>query len=71
MEKQLHVFDKNERIAVFRQIEDILADNMYDIASVSSTLTYFGDPSLRNAQMPREAYNGAAPYMKYWWFDKA
>jgi ABC-type transport system substrate-binding protein len=69
--KQLGVFDKNERIGVFRQIEDILADNMYDIVSVSSTLCYFGDASLRNAQMPREAYNGATPYMKYWWFDKA
>jgi len=48
-----------------------MADQMYDIVSVSSTLTYFGDPNLRNAQMPREAYNGAEPYMKYWWFDKA
>ena len=70
VEKQLGVFDKNERIAVFRQIEDILAENMYDIAGVSSSLTWFGDGSLRNAQMPREAYNGATPYMKYWWFER-
>jgi hypothetical protein len=48
-----------------------LADNTYDIASVSSTLTWFGDGSLRNSQMPREAYNGATPYMKFWWFDKS
>ncbi len=51
-------------------MEDILAEEMYHVVSVSSTLTYFGDPSLKNAQMPREAYNGATPYMKYWWFDK-
>ena len=71
VEKQLGTFDKQERISVFHAIEDILAENMYDIASVSSTLTWFGDGSLRNSQMPREAYNGATPYMKYWWFDKA
>ena len=71
VDKQIGTFDKNERIAVFRTVEDILAENMYDIASVSSTLTWFGDGSLRNSQMPREAYNGATPYMKYWWFDKA
>jgi len=47
-------------------VEDILADNMYDIASVSSTLTWFADGLMRNTQMPREAYNGATPYMKYW-----
>lgn len=69
-EKQAQTFDKNDRIAVFRQMEDILAEEMYHVVSVSSTLTYFGDPSLKNAQMPREAYNGATPYMKYWWFDK-
>ena len=69
--KQLGAFDKQERISVFRAVEDVLAENMYDIASVSSTLTWFADGSLRNTQMPREAYNGATPYMKYWWFDKA
>ena len=57
--------------AAFRQMEDILADEMYHVVAVSGMLCYFGDPSLRNAQMPREAYNGATPYMKYWWFDKA
>ena len=53
------------------QMEDILAEEMYHVVAVSGMLCYFGDPSLRNAQMPREAYNGATPYMKYWWFDKA
>jgi ABC-type transport system substrate-binding protein len=70
VEKQLGVFDRQERIATFRQIEDVLADNMYDIAGVSSSLTWFADGSMRNTQMPREAYNGATPYMKYWWFGK-
>ena len=70
-EKQLGIFDKQERIAAFRQMEDILAEEMYHVVAVSGMLCYFGDPSLRNAQMPREAYNGATPYMKYWWFDKA
>jgi len=70
-EKQLGIFDKQERIAAFRQMEDILAEEMYHVVAVSGNLCYFGDPSLRNAQMPREAYNGATPYMKYWWFDQA
>jgi hypothetical protein len=65
------VFDKNERISVFRAMEDILAEQMYHVVAVHGTLAYFTDGSLRNAQMPRDAYNGATPYMKYWWFDKA
>jgi peptide/nickel transport system substrate-binding protein len=67
-EKQLITTEKEARIAIFRQMEDILAEEQYSIGLTYGTLTYFADPSLRNAQMPRDAYNGATPWMKYWWF---
>lgn len=67
-EKQLGQYVKEERIATYRAMEDILAEEQYSIGTVYGTLTYFADPSLKNAQMPRDAYNGATPYMKYWWF---
>jgi hypothetical protein len=70
-EKQLGVFDKNERIKVFHDMEDLHAEQQYSIASVTTMITYFGDPSVKNMQTPRDAYNGAIPYVKYWWFDKA
>jgi peptide/nickel transport system substrate-binding protein len=69
-EKQLGVFDKEERIKVFRAMEDILAEEQYRIAGVTSSTNWFGDPSIKNMQVAREAYNGAIPYVKYWWFEK-
>ena len=69
-EKQLGQFDKQERIQTFRQMEDILAEQQYRIACITNTSTWFGDPSVRNMQPARDAYQGAIPYVKYWWFDK-
>jgi len=70
-EKQLGILDRNERISVFHAMEDILAAKMYHIVSATNVTAYFGDPSLKNAQMSADSYNGALPWMKYWWFDKA
>jgi ABC-type transport system substrate-binding protein len=69
--KQMGQFVKEERVATFRQIEDILADQQYAIINHTWTNNYFGDPTLKNAQPGQEAYQGALNYMKYWWFDKA
>jgi ABC-type transport system substrate-binding protein len=70
VQKQLGQFKKDERVQTFRRMEDILAEEQYRIASVTSSTNWFGDPSVKNMQTPREAYNGATPYIKYWWFDK-
>jgi ABC-type transport system substrate-binding protein len=71
LNKQLGEFDKNARLAVFRSIEDYMAQKQYAIVGITHKTTYFGDPKLRNAQAGQEAYNGALPYFKYWWYDKA
>jgi len=70
VEKQLTQLDKEERVQTLRRIEDILADEMYRIPGVPDVTNWFGDPSIKNMQTPREAYNGAIPYLKYWWFEK-
>jgi ABC-type transport system substrate-binding protein len=70
-EKQLGQFNKEERIQTFRQIEDILAEEQYRIGTVTISNNWFGDPSVFNMQTARDAYNGAIPYVKYWWFGKA
>jgi predicted double-glycine peptidase len=44
---------------------------MPHIPSIVGNQNYFTDPSLKNAQMARDAYNGGFPWFKYWWFDKA
>jgi ABC-type transport system substrate-binding protein len=69
--KQLGEFDRKARISIFRQLEEVLAEEMVHASGVTGTLTYITDPSLKNAQMPRDAYNGGVPWMKHWWFGKA
>jgi glutathione transport system substrate-binding protein len=71
LEKQLAEFDRKARITIFRQIEEILSEDMVHASGVTGTLTYMVDPSVKNAQMPRDAYNGAVPWMKHWYFGKA
>jgi ABC-type transport system substrate-binding protein len=71
LEKQLAEFDRKARLSLFRQLEEVLSEEMVHISGVTGTLTYITDPSVKNAQMPRDAYNGAVPWMKHWWFGKA
>ena len=63
--------NKQERTQTFRQIEDILAEEQYRIKGVTTSYNFFGDPSVKNMQTPVNASNGALPFVKYWWFDKA
>jgi peptide/nickel transport system substrate-binding protein len=66
--KQLQEFDATARKAIFHDLEDLLAEEMVHASGVNGTTTYLADPKLKNAQMPRDAYNGAVPWLKYWWF---
>jgi len=71
VQKQLIEFDRKARIALFRQMEEILSEEMVHASGVTGTLTYITDPTVKNGQMPRDAYNGAVPWMKHWFFGKA
>jgi ABC-type transport system substrate-binding protein len=71
LEKQLGEFDRKARISLFRQLEEFLSEEMVHASGVTGTLTYITDPIVKNAQMPRDAYNGPVPWMKHWWFGKA
>jgi ABC-type transport system substrate-binding protein len=71
LDTQMGQFKKDERVQTFRQIEDILAEEQFRIATITITNTWFGDPSVKNMQTSRDAYNGAIPYIKYWWFEKS
>jgi peptide/nickel transport system substrate-binding protein len=69
--KQLQEFDTEARKAVFKQLEDVLCEEMLHVSGVTGQLCYFIDPSVKNAQMPRDAYNGSTAWMKYWYFGDA
>jgi peptide/nickel transport system substrate-binding protein len=71
LDKQGAEFDKTARQKILTEIEDLLSEEMYHIPSIIGKQNYFGDPALKNAQMPRDAFNGGFPWFKYWWFDKA
>ena len=64
--KQLQEFDRKARIAIFRQLEDALDDEMTHTSGVTFTLAYLGDKKLKNAQMPRDAYNGSSAFLRFW-----
>jgi ABC-type transport system substrate-binding protein len=68
LDKQMGILDKAARIETFRSIEDIIADQMCVLPTNTDPLNYFGDPKVENMQIPREAYNGGLPFVKYWWF---
>jgi ABC-type transport system substrate-binding protein len=70
LEKQLAEFDRKARIAIFRQMEEVISEEMYLASGVTDNIAYFTDPSVKNAQMPRDAFNGAVPWMKHWWFGR-
>jgi peptide/nickel transport system substrate-binding protein len=69
--KQLEEFDREARISIFRDMEDLLNEEMPHVSGVTFTLAYFASPKLKNAQMPRDAYNGETSWMRYWYFGEA
>ena len=61
--KQLVEFDTEARSAVFRELEDVLVEVMAHTSGVTGQLAWFIDPTIKNAQMPRDAYNGSTAWM--------
>jgi len=69
LDKEVGEFDRTARIAIFRQIEELLSEEMVHTSGVTQgELAYFVDPSVKNAQVPRDGFNAAAPWLKHWWF---
>ena len=71
LDRQLGQFDKQERVATFRQIEDIMAEQQYALSVINWTNNWFADETLKNWSPHGEGYQGAWHQIKYWWFDKA
>jgi ABC-type transport system substrate-binding protein len=68
LDKQLGQYNLEERKQTLAQIEEILAENQYRITGVTTSYNFFGDPSVKNMQVPIEAANGSLNFVKYWWF---
>ncbi|HEU0073410.1 MAG TPA: ABC transporter substrate-binding protein [Dehalococcoidia bacterium] len=62
-------FDRAARIALFRELEENLSEEMVHCSGVTGKSAFIADQSVKNAQMPRDAFNGAVPWMKHWWFE--
>jgi glutathione transport system substrate-binding protein len=71
LDKQLTQLNLEERKKTIRQIEEIFAEEQYRIVLGSAYYNFFGDPSVKNMQVPILAWNGGIGYVKYWWFDRA
>jgi ABC-type transport system substrate-binding protein len=69
--KQLEEFDVEARKGQFKELEDNLVEYMAHVSGVTGQLAWFIDPSVKNAQMPRDAYNGSTAWIKYWYFGDA
>ena len=71
LDTQVTQLDVEERKKTLRRIEEIFAEEQYRIVLSSYFYNYFGDPSVKNMQVPILAMNGGLTYVKYWWFDRA
>jgi ABC-type transport system substrate-binding protein len=69
LEKQLGQKVKEERVQSLRAIEEIMAEEQYRLGSHTATTNWFADPSIKNWQMPRDAYNGRVAGPHFWWFE--
>jgi len=67
---QAQTLDSAKRKSVFREMEEIIADNMWVINYTTQQRNFFLDPKVAdNAQIPLWAYGADGAYLKYWWFD--
>jgi peptide/nickel transport system substrate-binding protein len=67
VEKQLVQLKPEERKQTFRAMEDIMAEQMYQIPLSTYTTTWFSDPALQNVVVPLWGFP-SAHFVKYWWF---
>jgi ABC-type transport system substrate-binding protein len=69
--KQAETLDSEARKEVFREMEEIIADEMYVVNYTTQQRNFFIDPKISdNAQVPLWAYGADGAYLKYWWFKE-
>jgi ABC-type transport system substrate-binding protein len=66
---QAQTLESQKRKAIFREMEEIIADNMWVVNYTTQQRNFFIDPKLAgNAQVPLWAYGADGAYLKYWSF---
>jgi hypothetical protein len=66
---QAQTLDSTRRKAIFKEMEEIVADEMYVVNYTTQQRNFFLDPKIsNNAQVPLWAYGADGSYLKYWWF---
>jgi ABC-type transport system substrate-binding protein len=66
---QAQTLDSTRRKAIFKEMEEIVADEMYVVNYTTQQRNFFLDPKISdNAQVPLWAYGADGSYLKYWWF---
>jgi peptide/nickel transport system substrate-binding protein len=69
--KQAETLDSEARKEVFREMEEIIADEMYVVNYTTQQRNFFLDPKLSdNAQVPLWSYGPDGAFLKYWWFKE-
>jgi ABC-type transport system substrate-binding protein len=67
--QQAETLDSEARKGVFREMEEIIADEMYVVNYTTQQRNFFLDPKISdNAQVPLWAYGADGAFLKYWWF---
>jgi ABC-type transport system substrate-binding protein len=69
--EQAQTLDSEERKGVFREMEEIIAEEMYVVNFTTQQRNFFLDPRISdNAQVPLWAYGADGAYLQYWWFKE-
>jgi ABC-type transport system substrate-binding protein len=67
--QQAQTLDSTKRKSIFREMEEIIADEMYVVNYTTQQRNFFLDPKVSdNAQVPLWVYGADGAFLKYWWF---
>jgi ABC-type transport system substrate-binding protein len=67
--QQAQTLDTTRRKSIFREMEEIVADEMYVVNYTTQQRNFFLDPKVSdNAQVPLWVYGPDGAFLKYWWF---
>ena len=66
---QASTLDSTKRKSIFKEMEEIVADEMYVVNYTTQQRNFFLDPRISdNAQIPLWSYGPDGAFLKYWWF---
>ena len=66
LDKQNQQLDFDERKQTLLEIQELMAEQMYEIPYNTYSLNYFTNPKMVNLVVPYYRYAGSANYVKYW-----